>query len=145
MNTLNIIIATLLVYWTIATIVVILTDENEEVMCAFAIGVVGLLLILIMSIVRKLIFYFKYRYNKRSIFEEESTGVQYKCELKDTDNIFYWSQGYKLVKRYASRAEWKNLPDLDKEFIFISRRNCSNCKYDEECYDHPKCKHDKYE
>ena len=66
--------------------------------------------------------------------------------LKDSDDIYCWTEGYKLVKRYAPKSEWKDLPYFDKKFIEKSKRNCDNCKHDRECSLYPietniKCKH----
>jgi hypothetical protein len=150
METLSIIIITLLVYWTIGTIMIIISDENEKVILAFAVGAIGGLWILIVAAIRKLLFYFKYRYNKRSIVIEVSTGKLYKCKTKDTDDIIHWVSDYQLFKRYSfDKQEWKDLPDFSKEFIEKSKRNCDHCKYDKEClcdfpYDKVKCKHNEY-
>ena len=148
METLSIIIITLLIYWTIGTIMIIISDENEKVILAFAVGAIGGLWMLIVAAIGKLLFYFKYCYNKRSVFLEIDTEKHYKCKQKDTDDIC-WSSGYLLVRRYAPKSVWKGLPDFSKEFIEKSKRNCDHCKYDKEClcdfpYDKVKCKHNGY-
>lgn len=143
METLNIIIATLLVYSAVATAAYIATKENEEVLCAFGLGIVGLTLIGIMEIIRKVLFQIRYRIGKRSIFVEEATHKNYKCNPKYADDINGWNSGYRLVKRYATKGECKNIPDFSKEFIEKALRNCDHCKYYYECQRHePKCRHD---
>ena len=149
METLNIIIATILVYSAVATAAYIATNENDDVICAFGLGIVGLTLSGVMEIIRKVIFQFKYRIGKRSIFVEEATNKNYKCNPKYADDINGWNSGYRLVKRYAPKSEYKNIPDFSKEFIEKALRNCDHCKYDKECectppYNRIKCKHNEY-
>lgn len=146
METLNIIIATLLAYSLISTLVYIILRENETVLEAFGLGIVGLLLSGIMAVVRKVIFQLKYRIGKRSIIEE-CNGLRYQCKPQDTDDITGWKDGYKLIKRYASKSEWKDLPAYSKEFIEECKRNCDHCKYNDECNrgkTYVKCEHDEY-
>lgn len=153
METLNIIIITvlltLLIYSLIATIVYIISGEDEKVIEAFGLGIVGLSLLGIINTIRKIKHYIKYDLEKRSIIKKVSNGALYRCKTKDTNDICHWISGYKLVKRYASKTEWSRLPDFSKEFIDKSKRNCDHCKYDKECvcnfpYDKVKCKHDEY-
>ena len=150
METLNIIIITLLIYSLITTIAYIISGENENVLIAFGLGIVGLFLLGICELIRKIRKLFKYRIGKRSIFEEDTIGGDWiKCKTKHTDDILWMPDNYKLIKRYASKSEWKGLPDFSKEFIEKSKRNCDHCKYDKEClcdfpYDKVKCKHNGY-
>lgn len=148
MTTLTIIILTLLAYWIIATIVIVVSKENDDVIAAFAFGIVGEFLIFIMFVIRKLLFYFKYRFRKRSVFQEEATYKNYKCHPKYTDDVL-WVQGYRLVKRYAHISEHKDIPYFSKEFIEQAQINCEHCKYNDECecslpYNKVRCKHDGY-
>ena len=146
MTTLNIIILTLLVYWTIATIVIVVSNENDDVIAAFAFGIVGGLLILVMSTLRKLLFYFKNRFRRCSVFQEEATYKNYKCNPKYTDDVL-WVQGYKLIRRYAHISEHKDIPYFSQEFIEQAQRNCEHCKYNDECERgkaYVKCKHDEW-
>lgn len=147
METLNIIIATIIVYSAISTVAYIISKENDDVLAAFGLGIVGLLLIGIMSIIRKIIYQCKYRIGKRSIFVEEATHNNYKCNPKYADDINGWNSGYRLVKRYASKNEYKNIPDFSKEFIENALRNCDHCKHNDVCGYHtkPKCKHNEIE
>lgn len=143
------VIATLVVYSLISTITYLITDENEEVITGFGLGIVGLLLAGTIKMACKIVDIFKYHIGKRSIFIEENTGNKYKCKPKDADDIYCWVWGYKLTKKYAKKSEWVGIPDFSKEFIEISKRNCDNCKYDKEClWDYPyeriKCKHDEF-
>ena len=101
-----------------------------------------------MKIVHKIRKLFKYHIGKRSIFEEESSGNRYKCKTKDTNDI-KWVSGYKLIRRYASKAEWVDIPDFSKSFVENSKKNCNYCKHDKECeceypYTKVKCKHDEF-
>ena len=153
METLNIIIITvlltLLIYSLIATIVYIISGENDEILEAFGLGIVGLGFLGVVNTIRGIKHYIKYNCEKRSIIKKVSNGALYRCKTKDTEDIRCWVSGYELVKRYAPKSEWKGLPDFSKEFIDKSKRNCNHCKYDKECdcdfpYDNIKCKHDKY-
>lgn len=128
--------------------VYIITGENENVLLAFGLGIIGLLLLVVMRIIQRIVKLFKYHIGKRSIFEEESSGSKFKCKTSNTNDI-QWISGYKLVKRYATKTEWANIPDFSKAFIEKSKRNCNHCKYDKECdcdypYKKVKCKHDGY-
>ena len=149
MNTFEIVLLTLIIYSLIGTILYIITKDNEVVAIAFGLGIVGLALWGILNVVRKIKNKFKYHIGKRSIFKEESTGNKYKCKVKDAEDIRCWTEGYKMIKRYAVKSEWINIPDFSEKFILNSKKNCDNCKYDKECInDYPritvKCKHDGY-
>ena len=137
------VIATLVVYSLISTITYLITDENEEVITGFGLGIVGLLLAGTIKMACKIVDIFKYRIGKRSIFTEKSTGNKYKCKTKDSDDIYYWLSDFKLVKRYAVKSEWIDIPDFSEEFIKNSKKNCDHCKYINECSNTKiKCKHD---
>lgn len=147
MNIFYIVLITLVAYSLISTIVYLITD-NEDIVIAFGLGIVGLTLSGTMKIIHKIKNLFKYHIGKRSIFEEEDSGNKYRCRTSNTDDIL-WGSGYKLVKRYASKGEWTDIPDFSKEFIENSKRNCDRCKYDKECSgehsnENIKCKHDEY-
>lgn len=146
MNIFYIILLTLLIYSLIATIVFVVTKENENVAIAFGLGIVGLSIIGLCIVYKKFKYMFKYRIGKRAIFEETLTGKKYKCKIKDTNDI-EWMRNYKLVKRYAPKSEHKDIPEFSKAFIENSKKNCDNCKYDSECicewpYNKIKCKND---
>lgn len=147
MNTFYIILLTLVAYSLIATVTFIATNENDDVAIYFGLGIVGLALLGICSVLRKIINKLR-NINKRSIFENRNTGEKFKCKLKYTHDI-EWMRDYKMVRRYANKDEWQGLPDFSKEFIANSKRNCDNCKHDKECTCNlpdikVKCKHDGY-
>lgn len=147
MNIFYIVLITLVAYSLISTIVYLITD-NEDIVIAFGLGIVGLTLSVIMKVIYKIKNLFKYHIGKRSVFEEVSSGNKYKCKTSDTNDI-QWVSGYKLIKRYAVKSECIGVPDFSKSFIENSKRNCDRCKYDKECdgsysYESIKCKHDEY-
>lgn len=149
MSTFYIVLMTIVAYSFIATIAYIISKDNEDVAIMFGLGIFGLTLWGILKILYKIKNKFKYHIGKRSIFEEKSTGNKYKCRVKDADDIHCWTEDYQLIKRYATKHEWINIPDFSAEFINNSKKNCNNCKYDKECVcDYPhiavKCKHDGY-
>ncbi len=149
MSTFYIVLITIVAYSFIATIAYIISKDNEYVAIMFGLGVFGLTLWGILQILHKIKDKFKYHIGKRSIFREESTGNMYKCRVKDAEDIRCWTEGYKLIKRYATKHEWIDIPDFSEEFINNSKKNCDNCKHDKECVcDYPritvKCKHDGY-
>lgn len=125
------------------------TKENENVALYYAIGFIGWIVVLFCRTVRRIISWNKY-HDKRSIFKNEETNSQYWCRLKDTNDIYNWSDGYEMVERYAPKDEWSALEPFSKEFVEKSKRNCDNCKYDKDCtfdmyrasLDRIKCKHD---
>jgi hypothetical protein len=144
------IIITLVVYSMIATFAYIISKDTEEVAIAFGLGIFGLTLCGVLIVIRKINNKFKYHIGKRSIFEEESTGNKYKCRVADANDV-EWMSGYKIVKRYAIKSEWVDIPDFSEEFIEKSKINCDHCKYnnDNMCmcdypYDGVRCKHDEY-
>lgn len=137
---------TLAIYSLISTIIYLITN-NEDIVITFGLGIVGLSLLGIMRIINKIIKLFKYHIGKRSIFEEKSSGNKYKCRTCNTGDI-QWITDYKLIKRYAFKSEWVDIPDFSKAFIKNSRSNCDHCKYNKKCYseylENIKCKHDEY-
>lgn len=143
-NIIEIIIATLLIYSLIGTIVVELLDENEFTMFLFSTGIWGILLYGITRISEQVIKFMRHK-NHRSLWEEKGTKRVYKSKIKDTRDL-EWLSGYKLVKRYATREEWEGIADIPAEVLKESRRNCDRCKYDEECSNKEciRCKHDEY-
>ena len=150
MNVFYIVLLTLIAYSLIGTILYIITKDNEDVAIAFGLGIVGLTLSGILNLIRKIVNKFKYHIGKRSIFEETSTGNKYKCKVKNANDV-EWVSGYKMLKRYATKSEWIDIPDFSKELILNSKKNCNNCKHDNssECrcdypYDRLRCKHDEW-
>lgn len=125
-------ITVLLIHSLVGTILVIATKENEAVAIYYAVGVVGWIVSLFCLIVRKIKHWNQY-HNKRSIFKNEETGNQYWCNLKDTNDINHWIEGYELVKRYAPKNEWSVLEPFSKEFVDNSKINCDHCKHDKTC------------
>lgn len=147
MNIGFIIILTLIGYSTISVLLYFLFGENEDILFIFGLGIVGCILSGILLLVTKFTTLFKYHLGKRSIFKENGTGKLYICKVKDAEEIRLWIQGYHLIKRYALKTEWKDLPYLPSEVVERSKINCDHCKYDNECkdkwpYDTIKCKHD---
>lgn len=148
MNIFYIILITLVVYSLISTIMYIIVREDDVVLVVFGLGIVGLLFFAVIGIIQKIVKLFKYHINKRSIFEEESSGNKYKCKTSYTNDIRL-VPGYKLIKRYVSKSECIDIPDFSKEFVENSKKNCDHCKYDKECeceypYTKVRCKHDGY-
>lgn len=150
MNIFYIVLITLIAYSIISTLAYIISKDNEDVAIAFGLGIFGLTLGGILMIVHKIKNKFKYHIGKRSIFEEECTGNKYKCKVKDASDV-EWVAGYKIVKRYAEKSEWIDIPDFSKEFIEKSKINCNHCKYNNPggcmCdypYDKVRCKHDEF-
>lgn len=142
-------IITLSIQSLIGTVLVIATREDEGVATYYAVGFIGLIVSLFCKIIQRIMKWNKY-HDERSIFKNEETGKQYWCRLKDTDDIYNWSDDYEIVKRYAPKSEWSVLEPFSKEFIEKSKCNCDNCKHDKDCtfdmyrasLDKIKCKHD---
>ena len=57
-----------------------------------------------------------------------------------------------MIKRYATKDEWKDLKPFTKEQIEVVQRNCDRCKHDGSCafdmwrvsLDKIRCKHDNF-
>lgn len=146
-NVFIIILVTLCVY-SIVAITTWLITNNDEVFEIFGAGIIGLLLIFLFEKAIIPIYKFLKYFNKRSIFEEISTGDKYTCKLKYTNDI-EWLRDYKIIKRYASKKEYKDIAEFNIELLKGSQKNCNHCIYDKECdcdypYDKVKCKHDEY-
>lgn len=129
MNVIIIAVVTLLIYSAISTVVYLLTDQNENILCHFGLGIVGNILVFVCYLINKIHRFIKY-YNVRSIILVEDTGELKYCKLSDTEDIYFYHKGYKLKKRYAPKEEWKNLTTFDSSFILQCKRNCSHCIHD---------------
>ena len=101
-----------------------------------------------MSFDTKIISCFKYRIGKRSILENKVTKEKVKCKTTDTNDIIWTTDEFDIIKRYAKKAEWKNIPDIDSDIIRKSKIQCCNCRYEDDCYTeytkNPKCKDNEY-
>ena len=136
------IILTLLIHSFIGTVVYIATNENDDFSAYYGRGVIGLVLEFFFVIIGRIIKWFKYR-NKRSIFEDENGNKSVKYA-----NGFNWY--YDIVKRHATKDEWKNLKSLTKEQIENAQKHCGRYRYDKDCtfdmyrasLDRIRCKHD---
>jgi hypothetical protein len=149
MNIFFIVLLTLIIYSAIGTLAYICTKDNETVGIAFGLGIVGLTLVGVLNIIRKIRNLFKYHIGLRSVFEEKNTGNRYKCKVKDSEDMRCWVDGYDLIIRYAPKSECAGVPDFSKDFIKKSKMNCDHCKHDSDCecnypYTKIKCKHDEY-
>ena len=110
MNTILLtVIITLLAHSLIGTIVYIVTNENDEFIAYYGIGIIGWIVSGFCYIVR-LIKRWLFNHNKRSIFEDEN-GNKFYCEVKYA-NDFDWH--YNMIKRYATKEEWQDLTPLLK-------------------------------
>ena len=137
---LKIALLTLILYYTVSTLIFILSKENEKIIIFFGLGIVGTILYFICRTIGKIRNYFKYHYKKRSIFQDK-TGDKYISSVDEASDIMCL-QSYKIIKRYAHQSEWKGLPEIPKDVILQSKRTCKYCKYDDECskeYDHILC------
>lgn len=147
-NILLIVIITLLVHSLIGTLIFIISNENEDFITYYGIGIIGILVSFICNLIR-LIKRCSFHYNKRSIFEDND-GNKFYCKLKYT-NDFNW-HNYHMIKRYATKDEWKCLKPASKEQISAVLKNCDRCKYNETCTfdtyrvsaDKIKCNHDEF-
>lgn len=139
------VILTLLIHSLIGTVIYIITNENETFAGYYGLGIVGCVLAFICLIVSRINKWWKYR-DKRSIFADEN-GNKFYCKIKYA-NDFNWH--YDIVKRYATKDEWKDLQPFTEEQIKVAQRNCDNCKYNGSCtfdmyrasLDRIRCKHD---
>lgn len=152
MSVLKIVILTIIIYSAITTIIIQISHENDDVIQICGLGIVGCTLAGIFHIICKIKNYYKYHYNKRSIFENKKTNEKYICRVKDCNDV-HWNPNYKLIKRYADKSEWVNLPAFSDNFIAKCKINCNHCKYNKECNSFIndyngcktiKCKHDEY-
>ena len=141
------VIITLLIHSLIGTIIYIVTNENDYFAVYYAIGVICWIVSGFCYLVR-LIKRWHFKHNRRSIFKDEN-GNRFYCKVKYTNDF---SSHYHMVKRYATKDEWKDLTPFTKEQIKLAQRNCDRCKHDGSCtfdmcrssLDKIKCKHDNF-
>lgn len=142
-----IVVYTLIIYSFISTILFLSFKENETIYIYFGAGIVGLIFWGTTLLASKIMDLFKYHIGKRSIFKSNITGEKYKCRVGYTRDIEYMNNNLTLIKRYAKKGEWVDIQNFSNEIIKNRKRNCSHCKYEDECgasFSEPKCKHDKY-
>lgn len=82
-----IIIITILVHSLVGTVVYMITNKNDDFIVYYGLGIVGCLLYLFFCSAR-VIKRFLYKYNKRSIFEDEN-GNRFYCKVKYSHD-FCW-------------------------------------------------------
>lgn len=144
MNIVTVIILTLVIYSIITTVIaeIAYAHENEDVVNLCAYGIAGCSLMLALYIIYR-IKYFKFHYNKRSIFTDEN-GNKFACHTKDTNDVV-WNPNYLLVKRYADKSEWVGLPLISDDALEKCRINCNHCKFNDCCVNDAgtgsRCKH----
>lgn len=143
-----IVLDTLIIYSIIATASYFMSGENEDVLICFGFGIIGLLLFGFSRIISKIQRLFKYHMGKRSIFEDKENKQKYKCKTDLADDI-NWLPGYRMIKRYADKKDWEDIPDFPDDIIEKSQRNCDRCRFNKECdcgspYDKIRCKHDEW-
>ena len=139
------VIITLLVHSLIGTVIYIATGESEKFIVYYGLGIVGYTVSAFCYLVRRINKWW-INHDKRSIFEDEN-GNRFYCEVKYAKD-FRWHYG-KMVKRYATKDEWKDLTPFTKEQIELAQRNCDRCKHNWTCTfdayigsDKVRCKHD---
>ena len=113
---------TLVIYSAITTTVIVISHGNETIIEACGLGIVGCLLKEICSLFYKIRNFFTYHYKKRSIFEKRSDGKRYICSVKDCNAVNALEE-YHLVKRYAPKSEWIDLPELSEDVLQEAKRN----------------------
>lgn len=106
----------ILVYTLIATILIIILDEKEEVVFFLATCIFGVIIFLVGKLIRRISKYVK-RIRYRSIIVDKDTGESYYCGVEYYDNFFLYSTKFKRVKRYAKKDEWKYLPKVSQEML----------------------------
>ncbi|MCM1335329.1 MAG: hypothetical protein NC084_04065 [Bacteroides sp.] len=130
MQYIYIILLTLIIRSVISTLVITFCDD-DRVEVVFTYGITGCIVGVIVYLIRKSYQFFRYRFHKRSILEEPTTGSKFKCRVSATDDLLFCTN-YRLIERYASRNTYKDIPDFEKEFIQKSKRNCMHCKHSKE-------------
>lgn len=130
-----IVFLTLFICSFVKTIVLLITDENETLKNIFSYGIFGCFIAFICKIIRVVKNKIKYHLNKRSIFEDKITHIKYCCKTKYTNDVIdSASNKYTLIKRYANKYDWKNLPSFTNEEISNFCIRCYNCKYNDICF-----------
>ena len=119
----------MLIYSAICTVVAWFF-YGEDIYEILSMGIVGWCLLIILWVIKSIYHWRKY-HDKRSIILIEETGEMKRCRLKDTNDIYCWNDGYRLIKRYAPKSEWGGLKTFDKDFINACKINCDHCKYDD--------------
>lgn len=115
-NVAIIVLITLAAYSIIGTIAWLLSKESDNVGLAFGLGFVGLTFVGLVKLIHAIRNRFKFHIGKRSIFEDPNTKKRYKCKTEYATDVFLAGK-YKFICRYARKVMWKDLPDLDKDYI----------------------------
>lgn len=96
MDTLQVILATLIIYSAISSALYIALNENDNVLILFGLGITGILTFGIFWSGNKIRQILKYHAGKRSIFDNLDDGKRYKCRVGQAKNV-QWLDNYKLV------------------------------------------------
>ena len=121
MDILIIVLLTLAVYSLLGTITYFISKENETVAIAFGLGIIGLTICGIAKLVRGIANKFKYHVGKCAVFVDSRTGEKFKCKVKDA-NAVQWVYSYNLIRRYALRSDYADIPEFSKEIIISARK-----------------------
>lgn len=143
-----------LIIWLLCSLVstiLYIAFDNDTLTGLLAVGPVGWILSVIVILVDKVRRFFKYHYKKMSIWDDGNGNLYYVTPKMYWDIIHCeLAKGYKLVKRYAPKSEWKDLQTFPDDFLEACLLNCKHCVHREECdanYEHGKpilCKVEKY-
>ncbi len=149
MNTASVILLTLIVYSAVTTAVYLISEQflspeiSDNVECFLAVGIAGVALWVVLAAVRGIKSLFGRHIGRRSIFEDRETGQRYKCRTGRADD-FEALHGFRPVKRYAAKKEWRDVPDFPQDVEEASRKICRYCRHDDECDCEVRCSRDEY-
>lgn len=126
-----------LIIWLLCSLVstiLYIAFDNDTVTGLLAVGPVGWILSIICFLVNKIHRFFKYHFKKMSIWDD-GEGNLYCVTPKMNQDIVHCelAKGYKLVKQYASKSEWKDLETFPDEFLEACLINCRHCVHRDGC------------
>lgn len=132
-----ILVAKLFIVWLLYSVfctILIFIFDNDTLIQILAIGPFGWCLVGIQTLWRKINRYFKQSYKKMSIWDDGKGNLfRAKPEIYLDIRHCALSKDYKLIKRYAKKSEWKDLPMFSNDFLRVCLTNCDRCIHRKEC------------
>ena len=126
-----------LIIWLLCSLVstiLYIAFDNDTVTGLLAVGPAGWVLSVIVFLIDSVGRFFKYHFKKMSIWDDGNGNLYYVTPKMNWDiRHCELAKGYKLVKRYAPKSEWKDLKTFPDDFLEACLLNCKHCVHREEC------------
>lgn len=104
------------IYMFICTLLVLCFGDSQDFLFFLATGIFGVIIWIIAQILNKMLKLFR-KYKYRSIIIDMTSGAKYQCPTKYFNYFPDPHFNYRTYKRYASKDEWKDLPELSLDIL----------------------------